>query len=210
MKTYRLSPAGRRTAIVLLVAALIVWAFAIWTLQATLGTNPDPTVGFFDALRQNIQNGLGVNQLVPALLMVVLIIATPLAIWNILEEWAAAYTPTDDGLHFRSLGVDMLYPWSGIISSSRENDDTDEVIDELRLKEDYTKQITNPAVRFLHRQAYGRKKLPIYAGLSDRDELLSTISAHTGLVFGGPRDEAGVETRDDPSIDGSRGVAGRV
>ena len=50
MKTYRISSSGRRTALILLVAALIIWFFAFWTLVLmliwSLGSKaclPDPT-----------------------------------------------------------------------------------------------------------------------------------------------------------------------
>ena len=42
MKTYRLSSAGRRTARILLVGALIIWAFALWTFRRTLGISYNP------------------------------------------------------------------------------------------------------------------------------------------------------------------------
>jgi len=35
-KTYRLSPKGRRTTLILLVAALIIWGFALWSFNNTL------------------------------------------------------------------------------------------------------------------------------------------------------------------------------
>jgi len=47
---------------------------------------------------------------------------------------------------------------------------------------DYTGQIRNPLLRFLHAQAYGRKKLPIYAGVTERDQLLAEIRQRAGLV----------------------------
>jgi hypothetical protein len=182
MKTYRLSSAGRRTALILLIGALIIWAFALWTFRSTLGISYNP-LQFWASLRAAIQGdngqGLSIGQIVPALLMLVLIVATPLVIWNILEEWAAAYTPTEDGLHFASLGVDLTYPWAGIDAIHRVDDDADESIDELLLRD--TRQIRNPLLRFLHGQAYGRKKLPLYAGLQDRDELLSEIRRRAGL-----------------------------
>ena len=178
MKTYRLSPSGRRTALILLVGALIIWAFALWTFRRTLGISYNPLL-FWSSLRAAIQGdngqGLSIGQIVPALLMLVLIVATPLVIWNILEEWAAAYTPTDAGLRFASLGVDLTYPWAGIGAIRRVDDDADEPMDELLLREDFTRQIRNPLLRFLHGQAYGRTKLPLYAGLQDRDELLNEI-----------------------------------
>jgi hypothetical protein len=114
--------------------------------------------------------------------MLVLIVATPLVVWNILEEWAAAYTLAEDGLRFTSLGVALTYPWAGIDAIRRVDEDSDEPIDELVLREDYTRQIRNPALRFLHAQAYGRTRLPLYAGLEDRDELLAEIRRRAGLA----------------------------
>jgi hypothetical protein len=180
MKTYRISSSGRRTAIILLAGALIIWAFALWTFRSTLGISYNP-IEFWGTLRARIEQGLSVSQIVPALLMLVLIVATPLVVWNILEEWAAAYTPAEDGLHFASLGVALTYPWTGIGAIRRVDEDSDEPIDELILNEDYTRQIRNPILRFLHAQAYGRTKLPLYAGLEDRDELLDEIRRRVGL-----------------------------
>lgn len=180
-KTYRISAAGRRTALVLLIGALVIWAFALWTFRSTLGVSDNPNDTFWQALRANVAHGLAISQIVPALLMLVLIVATPLVVWNILEEWAAAYTPTADGLRFASLGVALTYPWAGIGGVRRIDEDSDEPLDELLLKEDYTRQIRNPLLRFLHSQAYGRTKLPLYAGLQDRDELLAEIRQRAGL-----------------------------
>jgi hypothetical protein len=190
MKSYSLSPAGRRTAIILLISALIIWAFALWTFRSTLGASDDPNTPFWSALQANLSQGLSVGQIVPALLMLVLIVATPLVVWNVLEEWAATYTPTDDGLRFDSLGVSLVYPWSGITGVRRQDEDSDEPVDELLLAEDYTKQISNPLLRFLHGQAYGRRRLPIYAGLEQRDELLAEIQSRAGLTE--PEGEEGV------------------
>jgi len=174
MKTYRISPSGRRTALILLIGALIIWVFALWTFSSTLGISYNP-VAFWGTLRASVEQGLSISQLVPALLMLVLIVATPLVIWNICEELAAAYTPAEDGLRFTALGVKLLLPWAGISAIRRVDEDTDEPMDELLIREDYTSQIRNPLLRFLHAQAYGRTKLPIYAGVADRDELLAAI-----------------------------------
>jgi len=181
MKTYRISPAGRRTAIILLAGALIIWVFAIATFGATLGISYNPVI-FWGTLSKSIEQGLSISQIVPALLMLVLIVATPLVIWNILEEWAAAYTPAEDGLRFVALGIRLTYPWAGVAAIRRVDEDSDEPVDELALKENYTGQIRNPLLRFLHAQAYGRTKLPIYAGVADRDELLAEIRRHSGVV----------------------------
>jgi hypothetical protein len=194
MKTYRTSPSGRRTAIILLMGALIIWAFALWTFGSTLGISYNP-VQFWGTLRQSVEQGLSISQIVPALLMLVLIVATPLVIWNILEELGAAYTPADDGLHFAALGIRLIYPWAGVAAIRRVDEDSDEPMDELALKQDYTGQIRSPLLRFMHVQAYGRTKLPIYAGVADRDELLDEIRRRAGLAEGaGNREQATEET----------------
>lgn len=187
MKTYRLSPSGRRTALILLIGALIIWAFALWSFRSTLGISYNP-LAFWGSLRASIERGLGVGEVVPALLMLVLIVATPLVVWNILEEWDAAYTPSEEGLQFSSLGVRVTYPWDGIRAVRPVDEESDEPMDELVLAEDYTAQIKNPLLRFLHRQAYGRTKLPLYAGLDGREELLAEIRRRAALDAAVPAD----------------------
>jgi hypothetical protein len=180
MTTYRLSPSGRRTTLVLLVGALIIWAFAIWTLRSTVvAGNNSPTIG----------------QIIPALLMIVLIIATPFVVWNLLEEWSAGYTPLEDGLRFTAIGIDLIYPWSGIVGVRAVDDDTDEPMHELLFNTDYTNTIRNPLLRFLHGQAYGRSKLPIYAGLAERDALLAEIHRQAPLPETAPALSTPAESR---------------
>ena len=198
MKTYRISSSGRRTALILLVGALIIWVFAIWTFGSTLGISSNP-IAFWGTLRASIEQGLSISQIVPALLMLVLIVATPLVIWNICEELAAAYTPAEDGLRFTALGVRLTVPWAGISAIRRVDEDSDEPMDELILREDYTRQIRNPLLRFLHAQAYGRTKLPIYAGVADRDNLLAAIREHAELAE---------ETGEQRTVDSEPGIQG--
>jgi hypothetical protein len=179
MKTYRLSAAGRRQTMILLVAALLIWIFAIWSFASTLRITYHP-LQLWSSLQQSLDAGLSVGQVVPALLMLGLIVATPLLIWNLLEEWAAAYTPAPEGLRFASLpGITLLYPWTAISAVERADDDPDEPLDELLLRADHSAQISRPVLRFLHRQAFGGTRLPIYAGLEDRDELLAEVRRHT-------------------------------
>jgi hypothetical protein len=180
MKTYRLSTSGRRTALILLIGALAIWGFALWTFRNTLGISYNPLY-FWDTLRTSIDQGIEMSKLVPALLMLILIVATPFLVWNILEEWAATYTFTDEGLRFEALGVGITYPWNAIQSIQRIEDDSDEPLDEVILNADFTNQIKNPILRFLHAQAYGRQKLPLYAGLENRDELIAEIRDRAGL-----------------------------
>src|SRR5437868_2340455 len=118
MKTYRISSSGRRTAMILLIGALIIWVFALWTFGTTLGISYNP-VEFWGSLSNSVEQGLSISQIVPALLMLVLIIATPLVIWNIIEEWAAAYTPAEEGLRFVALGIQLTYPWAGVVAIRR-------------------------------------------------------------------------------------------
>lgn len=181
MKTYHLSPAGRRLTLVLLIGACAIWGFALWSFQNTLGMSYNPLI-FWPTLSASIEQGLTISQIVPALLMLVLIVATPLLVWNLLEEWSARYTPTAEGLQFEALGVRVVYPWHAIHALRTIDADSDDAIDELVIDGDYTRQIGNPLLRFLHAQAYGRHTLPLYPGLEGRDELLAEIRQQAPLV----------------------------
>jgi hypothetical protein len=174
MKTYETSAVGRRMLIVLLIGALIIWAFALWSFSSTLNVSYNP-LQFWPTLSASIEQGLTIGQIVPALLMLVLIVATPLLIWNLLTEWSASYTPDNDGLRYAALGVALHIPWTSIAALQPVDDDGDEPFDELLISGNYAAQISNPVLRFLHRQAYGARKLPIYTGIEQRDELLATI-----------------------------------
>jgi len=184
-KTYRLSPTGRRTTLILLVAALIIWGFALWSFNNTLKLSENlqalPLLAFPQKFL-TLLSGLPLSQLVPALLLFVLLWATPLLIWNLLEEWAAAYTPTPKGLLFESLGISLIYPWEAMQEIRRVDDDDSDPMDEIILLGNPTQQIKNPLLRFLHTQGYGRNKLPIYPGLAERESLLTEIRQHVGLV----------------------------
>lgn len=175
MHTYTLSPIGRRTTLVLLLAALAIWAFALWSFRSTLGINANPSALW--AMPSN----LTISQIIPALLMLVLIIATPFLIWNLLEEWAARYTPTDSGLLFESLGIRVEYAWDAMTAIRTRDADSDDPFDEVILSRSFADQIRNPLLRFLHVQAYGSNRLPIYSGLAERDALLAIIRERAGL-----------------------------
>ncbi|NJN65690.1 MAG: hypothetical protein HC884_02750 [Chloroflexaceae bacterium] len=179
MKTYQLSSRGQRTTLILLVTAFAIWGFALWSFRSTLNISYHP-LRFWASLSASIEAGLSVSQIIPSLLMLVLIVATPLLVWNLLEEWVATYTPTEEGLRFTSLGVDITYPWSAIHAIRRIDDDSEDPVDELLIQGSYHRHIRNPLVRFLHVQAYGRHRLPIYAGLEARDDLLATVQQRMG------------------------------
>lgn len=177
MKTYTLSSAGRRTTLVLLVGSLLIWLFAFWTLRSTLNLSYNP-LQFIGSLQATLDKGLTVSQIIPAVLMLVLIVATPLVIWNLLEEWSAVYAVGEAGLRFSAMGFSLDYPWEAVKTIRAVDEDVDDPMDEVLLDRGPTKPITNPLLRWLHNQAYGGRRLPIYAGLSQRQELIETIRQH--------------------------------
>ncbi len=181
MKSYQLSPVGRRNALLLMIGAGLIWAFAVWTFQSTLNISYSP-----EGVTQSLgvlwsEKGLSVNQAVPALFMLVLMIAAPLTMWNIAMEWVVRYTPTNDGLRYESLMVSVVVPWNSVSEIRAVDADSDEPAHELRLKSDPTGQIANPVWRLLHAQAYGRTVLPIHASVDQRDELIDEIRRRTNL-----------------------------
>jgi hypothetical protein len=184
MRTYRLSPAGKRQILVLLLAALLIWAFAVWSFASTLRISYNP-LQLWPSLQQSLAAGLGVGQVVPALLMLVLIIATPLLFWALLVEWAAAYTPGAHGLQFETIGATLSLPWAAIRGVGRadegdgpQDEAQPQPFDELLITGDTSAQIANPLVRFLHGQAIGHGRLPLYGGVERRDELIAEIQRH--------------------------------
>lgn len=180
MKTYQLSSLGRRNVILLMIGAALIWVFAVWVFQSTLAISMNPAT-VVSSLQAAVAEGLSVDRTVPALFMVVLMVAAPLTMWNIGMEWGVRYTPTADGLRYQSAGVAMTIPWSSIAEIRPIDADSDEPSHELRLKVDPTPQITNPLLRILHAQAYGRVILPIYAGIEHREELIDEIRRRAGL-----------------------------
>lgn len=181
MKSYQLSSVGRRNALLLMVGAGLIWAFAVWTFQSTLNISytPDGITNSLGMLWSD--DGLSVNTTIPAVFMLVLMIAAPLTMWNIAMEWVARYTPTNDGLRYESMMISMLIPWNSIGEIRAVDADSDEASHELRLKIDPTTQIANPVWRLLHAQAYGRTVLPIHAGVDQRDDLIDEIRRRTNL-----------------------------
>lgn len=175
-QTYRLTAAGKRQAGVLLVAALLVWAFAIWSFASTLRLSYNP-VQFWPSLQESLAAGLGLGQVVPALLMLVLMIATPLLIWALLQELSAAYTPLDEGLRFEALGLSILIPWPAV-NGLRRAHAGDEAFDELIVDDAQGAPTAHPVVRLLHRQAVNPGHLPIYPGVEQREELIAEIQRH--------------------------------
>jgi hypothetical protein len=180
MKTYQLSATGRRNVMLLMIGAGLIWIFAIWTFQSTLAISYSPGK-ILDSLQAALGQGLTVDRTVPALFMLVLMVAAPLTIWNIAMEWVARYTPTGDGLRYDAFGISLVIPWSNISDIRAIDADSDEPSHELRLKIDPSAQINNPVLRLLHVQAYGRVVLPVYAGIEHREELIDEIRRRANL-----------------------------
>ena len=94
---YRLSAAGRRTALILLLGVAAVWVFAAWTLVT-------------QAL-----DGLSGPEWVTALLMLGILVVAPVVGWTLLEERSATITADAHGLTYRSItGIHLAYAWPEI------------------------------------------------------------------------------------------------
>lgn len=174
---FRQSRSGRQTALLLLVGALVLWVFALWMFGSTLELSLHHLVSSVNEL---LARKLSFARAVPAFLMLVLIIASPLLIWNILVEWAASYEISDAGLHFRSLGVSLLVPWHEI-STVRIDTVGNEPSAEALVAGDPLSQLDSRLLRALYRSALGRCRLPIYSGIQDRETLIAEIERRTGM-----------------------------
>jgi hypothetical protein len=184
-KTYRLDRTGRRTALLLTLGAAIVWIFALWKLPDVLSSDT-LRVRYLDpgAWAAVISQGLTVTQIVPALLLLVLIIATPLLLWNLIEEWFTTYTVRPDGLVYDTVqGISVVYNWNAIKSLRPVDPEATTPVYELIVDGNGVCQINNPVLRWLHSQAWSRGRIPIYAHVTDRDELLDEIVTRAKLAI---------------------------
>ena len=184
-KTYRLSRAGRRMAYLLLAGSILIWGFALWTLKNTLkiGLRPQNILPSLNLLAKRILGFQGTQPLtaeeaIPAIIMLVLAIVVPLLIWNIVEELRSSYTVGPGGITFRSWGIQLSYPWTEITALHPVDEETEEPLDELIVRTSRLPSIRSGLARFLHWQAYGRNKLPLYSGLEERDDLLARIRTY--------------------------------
>jgi hypothetical protein len=184
MKRYRLDATGRRVTLLLMLGALVVWLFAVWKLPDLLSTE-NVRVSYLhlsSTLAAAITDGLGVSRIVPALLFVVLVVAAPLLIWNLLEEWSTSYTVRDDGLLYDTVqGISVLYPWTAIKSVRRADPEARSPDHEVIVDDVGVCQIGSPLLRWLHQQAFGRMRIPVYARVAERDELIAEIVTRAGL-----------------------------
>jgi len=189
MKTYRMTASGRRLTLILMLAAVLLWIFAVWALQGVLRIRYLDLAATF---RAALRDGLGVGALIPAGILIVMAVAAPLLLWNLAEEWSTRYTVADDGLTYRTLpGIVLHYPWSAL--RELRAGEGEDAMGELIVRPGALTQIRNPILRWLHRQAFGNQRVPLYAGIEARDELLNEIirRAGAGLIVA---DEHAVDT----------------
>jgi hypothetical protein len=173
MKVYRLSSSARVAAAGMALAAIAVFGAAIWKLPAVLGASWADLPGTLGAAWAE---GWSAAQVVPALLMVAVIVAAPLLAYNLVEEASASYTICEDGLLFGVLpGVKVLYPWSAVRGFGPLDPEESEPAYELRVDSRGLRQLRSPLLRWLHQQAWGRSRVPIYAHVAGRDELIDEI-----------------------------------
>lgn|GEM_PF-1869757 len=188
-KTYRLSRAGRRVAYLLLLGSVLIWGFALWTLKNTLKIGLRPA-NFWPSIKLLVKRLLGfagtepltAEEAIPALVMLVLAVVVPLLIWNIVEELRSVYTVGPRGITFQSWGIRLDYPWSEVEELRPVDEETEEPLHELVVRTSRLSTIRGRVARFLHWQAYGPRKLPLYSGLEERDDLLERIRGFMAAV----------------------------
>lgn len=186
----------------LMIGAVVLWVTAVWMLGNTLNISYrhlPSTLG--PLLQATIQGrpsegeyiGLTTNQMVPAGLLLILVVALPLVMWSLCEEWFTRYTVTEQGLLYQTVGpIAVLYPWDSIRGIRRVDPQSDEPVDELIVDRSGLLQIKSRLLRWLHRVAFGRARVPVYAGVEERNELLARITVYSGLQPATPGQ--GIET----------------
>lgn len=176
MQTYRLTPDGRRTTLILMIATVLIGGFALYTLQSTLGFR---YLDFGPSVAAMLRRGLGPGELIPGGILLMMIIAAPLLLWSLWEEWSTSYSVSDEGLVYKTVpGIALRYPWSAIRTIRRR--DEGEAIAEVVVTPG-SAVIHDPLLRWLHHQAFGANIVPIYPGVEARDELIGQIVERAGL-----------------------------
>jgi hypothetical protein len=162
----------------LMIAGLAIWFFAFAVLRATLQIS---YLHLLSTLSAAIRQGLGPGQLILAGILLAMIVAVPLVLWNLWEEWSTSYTVTDDKLIYRTTrGITLEYSWS-MLKGIRPAE-ADGIPATVMVREDASRQIPNRFLRWLHRQVFGIRTIPIYSGVEDRDELLAEIARHSNTA----------------------------
>ncbi|HEY1017149.1 MAG TPA: hypothetical protein VGE07_30825 [Herpetosiphonaceae bacterium] len=156
--TYRLSAAGRWKLAALLTATVLCWLLGLVLYRQAWA--PPPAEG---VARPPLQ-----GQVVPGYLFGALLLAAPLLAWDVLAELTARYAVLPEGLRFRSLLLDVTYPWERLQSLKPAGQPG-------RLDAVAAPGPLALAGRLLHPQTYGRHRVPIYPDVAGRDELVAAI-----------------------------------
>ncbi len=170
MKTYQLTPSGRRLALTLMAGTSLLWCWALWLLQGALGiryTDLGATLG------ATLQDSMDAARLIPAGVLIAIIVAAPLLFWSLWQEWRTSYTLDDEGLTYRTAAGTLRYPWTTIQGVQLEDDQ--EALGAVLVAPGALRQIKNPLSRWLYRQAFGSGRVPLYPGVERRDELVEEI-----------------------------------
>ncbi|GAC1647813.1 MAG: hypothetical protein NVS4B8_20630 [Herpetosiphon sp.] len=77
-----------------------------------------------------------------------------------------------------------MYQWNQVYDVRRSSEPRDDAIDDILVDPQAVRQIRNPLLRGLHLLALGRTRLPVYAGLEDRDGLVARIRARSQVAVG--------------------------
>ncbi|WP_322494489.1 hypothetical protein [Chloroflexus sp.] len=183
-RSYRLSPAGRRNNLLMIAVTMLLWVFALWSFASTLRLSLHPAA-FWSDLQRVFAQPPAIERAAPALLLFVLIVATPLLIWNLIAEWDAAFTLADEGLTYEAIGVRLWCPWEDVLALRPSPAVADEAI-VIACRRDPAETIANPLLRWLHRQAHGRQRLVIGPDIEHRDELVAQIEQAMARTQGWP------------------------
>jgi hypothetical protein len=171
MKTYRLAPSGRRLTLTLMLGTLLLWFWVIWLVGAGYAA---PGMTF----RAALQNGSDAAHVIPAGVLLAMIVVTPLLLWSLWQEWRTSYTLSDDGLTYRTAAGSLHYTWPSV--RGVEIKDDPKALGAVLVTPGGLKQIRNPLSRWLCRQTFGADRVPLYAGIENRDELVQEITRRIG------------------------------
>ncbi|GAC1385605.1 MAG: hypothetical protein NVSMB42_05150 [Herpetosiphon sp.] len=170
---YHLTALGRRTTLALIAGTVVLLLTVVWMLGNVLHWG---RLGSAD-LRAEV--------VVPGALLVVALVALPVMLWGLGEEWMTSYTISDDGLIYQTWRpIRIVYQWNQVYDVRRSSEPRDDAIDDILVDPQAVRQIRNPLLRGLHLLALGRTRLPVYAGLEDRNGLVARIRARSQVAVG--------------------------
>ncbi len=180
MKTYRLTRQGRILTLSLIAAVVLLWIFALLSLPGVLGMSYRDFPG---SLWVAARDGFDASELIPAAILVAMLVAAPMVLAGLVEEWSARYGVTDDALLYQTLpGIALRAPWTAI--RSLRGAERDASVAEVMVPPETLGAIRSPILRAVHRHAIGADRIPIPWDVENRDDLLAEIVRRSGLSQG--------------------------